>query len=286
MSGLSDGGGADLLGRIVAATRQRLAESPYPASGLAEAGHAPRADAFAAALVAGPINVIAECKRRSPLKGLLREDYNPVAIARAYERAGAAAISVLTEPVFFDGSLDHLRAVREAVKVPLLRKDFILESSQVRETSRAGADAVLLILSILDDVQLSTLLAEARGAGLAVLIEVHDEVELERAVRAGATLIGVNARDLRTLDVELSISCRLSPLIPHGAVAVAESGISTCSDIERLRDAGYKAFLVGEHLMRSADPGRALSLLLEDTKPLHGAKTVGPVPRDVEVRRS
>ena len=225
----------------------------------------PRAAAFRDALTGAAPRVIAECKRRSPSRGILREKYEPMEIARQYEAAGAAAISVLTEPTFFDGHLDHLRAVRASVGLPVLRKDFIVTDFQILEARAAGADAVLLIAAALDDGHLADLLRRAAGYGLAVLVEVHDEVELGRAVAARADLIGVNSRNLRTLDVSLSVFDRLAPSIPDGVVAVAESGLRTGADLRRLHAAGYDAFLIGERFMSSADSGAALAALLAET---------------------
>ncbi|HEY7545095.1 MAG TPA: indole-3-glycerol phosphate synthase TrpC [Blastocatellia bacterium] len=208
------------------------------------------------------INIIAEIKRRSPSKGMLRENFNPSAIALSYERAGAAAISVLTEEDFFDGSIDHLAAVRASVSIPILRKDFIFDEHQIREAARAGADALLLIVAILDDELLRRLIDAAHRAGLDALVEVHTAQEMERAVRAGARIIGVNNRDLTTFNVTLETSTHLARLAPAEALLVSESGISTRDDIDRLREAGFKAFLIGEHFMRADDPGESLVRLV------------------------
>jgi len=256
----------DLLATIVAATRVRVdaqAERMPLAAVRAQAAAAPAPVGFRAALARSDrTNVIAECKRRSPSRGVLRRAYDPVAIARSYEDAGAAAISVLTEPTFFDGDLDHLRAVRQAVSLPLLRKDFIVCPYQLWEARAAGADAALLITAALDDVELSTLMREARSIGLDVLVEVHDEAELTRALAAGADMVGVNNRNLRTLAVDIQASRRLAPLIPAHVVGVAESGLKTADDLQALRAVGYGAFLVGERLMTAADPGVALTEIL------------------------
>ncbi len=208
-------------------------------------------------------NIIAEVKHRSPSKGVIREDFNPVAIARSYENAGAAAISVLTEEEFFGGSLDYLRTVREAVSLPLLRKDFLIDEYQVYEAADAGADAVLLIVAILDDNLLKQLLELSKELKLDALVEVHDYNELERASRAGAKLIGVNNRDLKTFAVELDTSLRLAQKAPDGALLVSESGIKTCDDIKRLSAAGFSAFLIGEQFMRADDPGQTLAALMK-----------------------
>jgi indole-3-glycerol phosphate synthase len=250
----------DLLGTIVAATRRIVAVRQHarPLSPL-NALRRPRGDAFASALRTSPApRVIAECKRRSPSKGILRVDYDAAAHARSYAEAGAAAISVLTEPTFFDGAIDHLRAVRQAVDVPLLRKDFIVSAYQLVEAVDAGADAVLLIVAALNDADLRDLLAQARMLGLAALVEVHDEAELERAIAGGATIVGVNSRNLRTLSVDVTVLERIATVLPPQVTAVAESGIRTSADLSRLSDAGYHACLVGERLITQADPGAAL----------------------------
>ena len=258
----------DVLATIVAAARARVAscrERAPMASVLAEASRrTPNGAAFRARLSERPgvCRVIAECKRRSPSRGVLRAEYDPVAIASGYERAGAAAISVLTEPAFFDGSLEHLSAVRAAVGVPLLRKDFIVDEYQVVEARAAGADAVLLIVAALDDAALVRLLRVAGDFDLAALVEVHDAAELARALDAGADIVGVNNRSLRTLDVSLATSEALVESIPDTCVAVAESGLHSGDDVRRLRALGYDAFLVGERLVSADDPGAALAALL------------------------
>jgi indole-3-glycerol phosphate synthase len=256
---------ADLLETIVAAARQSASvrERDLPLERLrAQLTRQPRGDAFQAALrsSAAP-RVIAECKRRSPSKGILRKEYDPASHARAYAQAGAAAISVLTEPAFFDGSLDHLRQVRAAVDVPLLRKDFIVTDYQLVEAAVAGADAALLIVGALDQHALTALAAQAKELGLAALVEVHDREELSRAVDAGAGIIGVNSRNLRTLAVDLTVLEQVVAAMPAGVTAVAESGIRTTADLDRLTALGYHAFLVGERLIAEPDPGAALSVL-------------------------
>jgi indole-3-glycerol phosphate synthase len=260
--------GATVLDRIVARTRVRVDEEKArrPLDALVTAAReAGEARPFAAALArSGRVNVIAEHKRRSPSKGAIREDLVPADVARAYEAAGAAALSVLTDVAHFGGALDHLVEARRAVALPVLRKDFVVDPWQVWEARAASADAVLLIVAVLTDTELSGLLSTARKTGLAALVEVHDRRELERAVAAGAEVIGVNNRDLRTLEVSLETALRLADSIPDGTVAVAESGIRTGADVRRLRAAGYDAFLVGEHLMSSPDPGEALRALLEE----------------------
>jgi indole-3-glycerol phosphate synthase len=226
---------------------------------------APRGAAVVSALKTAGVRVIAECKRRSPSRGILRHDYDPAAVARGYEAAGAAAISVLTEPTFFDGSLDHLRQVRAAVGLPLLRKDFLVTPFQISEARAAGADAVLLIVAALDVAELGRLVGLAADLGLAALVEVHDEDDVRRAIDAGAAVIGVNSRDLRSLDVRLGTFDRLAPLLPRGVVAVAESGLRRPSEIERLRAIRYDAFLIGERFIADPDPGQALRALLQST---------------------
>jgi indole-3-glycerol phosphate synthase len=257
---------SDLLETIVAATRRsvgtREARTPERELVRAASRRPPGGRAFQDALrsSASP-RVIAECKRRSPSKGILRRNYNPAAHAVSYALAGAAAISVLTEPTFFDGSLEHLDEVRAAVSVPLLRKDFIVTRYQILEAMAHGADAVLLIVGALSDDALVELVAAARELGIATLVEVHDRAELERALSAGVDIVGVNSRNLRTLAVDSSVLETLAPMIPQGVVAVAESGIRTPEDIARLSAVGYSAFLVGERLIADADPGAALRVL-------------------------
>lgn len=263
----------DLLDAIVASTRRdlqtRRARRTYDAlEHDAWQVPEPRGAAFAAALRrSGAVNVIAECKRRSPSRGVLRRSYDPVAQAQAYERGGAVAISVLTEPSFFDGALEHLTRVRAAVGLPVLRKDFVIDPYQLLEARLAGADAVLLIVSALDDERLARLLAQAAALRLAALVEVHDEAEVDRALTAGASLVGVNNRNLRTLAVDLDVSARVAACLPAAVTAVSESGVRTPDDVVRLRGLGYSAFLVGERLMTSADPeGDLRTLCAEETR--------------------
>lgn len=209
------------------------------------------------------IGVIAELKRRSPSKGVIREVYDPVAIARSYESAGATALSVLTEEDFFDGSLAHLRAVRGALPlIPVLRKDFVFDEYQLFESAEAGATAVLLIVAILSDSLLKHLIELSSQLGLDALVEVHSEQEFVRALRAGAKIIGVNNRDLTTFSVDLNTSVRLAQMAAPDTMLISESGISGREDIERLRQTGFSAFLVGEHFMKAEDPGQALRELL------------------------
>ena len=258
---------ADLLGAIVASTRRsvelRSSREPLDAIDRRAASVEPRRGVFRAALErTDRINVIAECKRRSPSRGVLRKDYDAAAIAQTYDSAGAAAISVLTEPTFFDGSLDHLKAVRQVTRLPILRKDFIVDRYQILEARAAGADAVLLVAAALTAAELKTLHRMTCDAGLDTLVEVHDGSELAVALDAGAAIVGVNNRNLRTLEVDTRVSSDIIAAIPDDVVAVAESGLKTAADLRELRTAGYDAFLVGERFMTSDDPGRALKDLL------------------------
>jgi indole-3-glycerol phosphate synthase len=256
----------DLLAAIVAATRRgvqtRREHEPEAALARRAEAAAPRGALFEARLARpDSVNIIAECKRRSPSKGVLARAYDPVAIAAAYARGGAAAISVLTEPTFFDGALEHLAAVRGAVDVPLLRKDFIVESYQLFEARANGADAVLLIVAALDQATLDDLQRRAWDLGLATLVEVHDDEELARAVASGARVVGVNNRNLRTLQVDVMASDRLAAAMPAHVTAVSESGLQSRADLERLTAAGYDAFLIGERFMTDPDPATALQTL-------------------------
>lgn len=212
----------------------------------------------------GSIALIAEVKKASPSAGIIRPDFDPVAIAKAYEAAGATCLSVLTDQKFFQGALDYLRRIRQAVKLPLLRKDFIIDERQIPEAVEAGADAILLIVAILSDAQLGSFHSLATGAGLAALVEVHDEAELDRALNIGASLIGVNNRDLKTFKVDPGTTERLARRMERGAGAsgttrkpmlVAESGIHSRKDVDFLTRCGARAILVGESLMREADMG-------------------------------
>lgn len=262
--------GTSVLDGIIARTRQHVAEerAHRPLEQLrAAAERAPPVRPFAAALARpGHVNVIAEHKRRSPSRGVIREDLSPGDVAGRYEAAGAAALSVLTDEPFFGGRLEHLVAAREATALPALRKDFIVDAWQVWEARAAGADAVLLIVAALEDDALGALLALAGEAGLDALVEVHTRDELDRALAAGARIVGVNSRDLKTLEVSLETALSLATAIPEGVVTVAESGIRTGDDIRRLRAAGFDAFLIGERLMGAPDPGQALRSLLEDSR--------------------
>jgi indole-3-glycerol phosphate synthase len=265
-------GRPDLLAAIVAATARRVDDAralgPREALEREAAARTPDAEGFLAALTrANRVNVIAECKRRSPSRGVLRAEYDPVAIARTYASAGAAAISVLTEPAFFDGALSHLSAVRDAVDTPLLRKDFIIDEYQLLEARAAGADAVLLIVSALDDATLSRLHTAAAALGLAALVEVHDGAELDRALACGARIVGVNNRNLRTLEVHVRASHEIAARLPADVVGVSESGLRSSEELGQLRAAGYRAFLIGERLMTSDAPAGVLAALVGGSVP-------------------
>ena len=235
----------------------------FPALSMENAiGNAPEVRSFRKSLIRRSPAVIAEIKKASPSAGIIRKDFDPVVVAREYEKSGAAALSVLTEVQHFQGGLEVLARLRWDSKLPLLRKDFIIDPYQVLEARHTGADAVLLIAALLNVDELKRLRIESETLGMDVLVEVHNEAELRKALDAGATLIGVNNRDLRTFEVSLEVSIGLAPMLPKEALAVAESGIRTADDIKRLFDAGYRAFLVGESLMRASSPGEALSKLL------------------------
>jgi len=258
-----------VLDRIVKAKVERLAQTKarFPLDQLVakcmSMGPSRARQSFSASIsVTNRINVIAEIKHRSPSKGVIRANFDLVQVAKSYAQNGAAALSVLCEEDFFGGALDHLKAVRQCTRTPLLRKDFLFDEYQVYEAVTAQADAVLLIVAILDDELLARLIELARAIGIDALVEAHTAEELERAVRAGARIIGVNNRDLKTFKVDLRTSLELARLAPPDVVLVSESGIATRDDIRRLQAAGYCAFLVGEHFMRADDPGSALQQLL------------------------
>jgi indole-3-glycerol phosphate synthase len=269
-SGAGRGGLLDAIAASVRATvANRRARRPLEAVARAAGDRRPDGRRFREAVTqAGRFNVIAECKRRSPSSGVLAARYAPGEIAQVYARAGAAAISVLTEPTFFDGDLAHLQAVRTATALPLLRKDFILDEYQLYEARAAGADAVLLIVAMLDEMALQRLARCAGDLGLAALVEVHSSRELAVARDAGAGIIGVNSRDLRTLAVNARVCETLIEAAPAGCVMVAESGIRSRQDIDRLSTLGYHAFLIGERLMTASDPAAALADLV---RPARGA---------------
>ena len=217
---------------------------------------------LAAALTRDGLNVIAELKKASPSRGLLRADYQPAKIAPNLETRGAAALSVLTEEDFFQGSLADLKDVAKATRVPILRKDFIVDPWQVWEARAANADAFLLIVAILDDSELRELLELGRQLGMEPLVEAHSKEELKRAFEAGARIVGINNRDLKSFEVKLETSLELAELIPEECIAVSESGIRTHDDLLRLRKAGFDAFLIGEQLMTKPDPAAALAGIL------------------------
>ena len=254
---------AEFLVRVMDEKRRQmslLTDAEREAARDAALAHrAARTARFHAALLARPTAIIAEFKRHSPSAGAIQAGAEPVALARLYQAGGAAAMSVLTEPDHFKGSLDDLRRVAAAVTLPLLRKDFAVDRHQVYEAALAGAEAVLVIVAGLSDADALKLLDAAHQVHLDALVEVHTAEELQRAAAIGARLIGVNNRNLKTLQVDLETSLRLAELAPPDATLVAESGLRTRADIERLQTAGYRAFLIGETLMRAADPRAALA---------------------------
>ena len=265
------------LDSIVAATRQRISQrisgggrdSGLRALEHAAATHTPRGFRKQLRRMAQDgigVAVIAELKKASPTKGLIRADFRPSELARDLERAGAAALSVLTDEQFFQGSLDYLREASTGSSLPCLRKDFIVDEIQVVEARANHADAILLIVAALEQKELVALAGIARSQGLDVLCEAHDEPELQRALDAGCDLIGINSRNLRTFEVNLETAFRLAEKIPATCVRVAESGIQSGTDLARLRSAGYEAFLIGESLMRAERPGEALAKLMEEAK--------------------
>jgi indole-3-glycerol phosphate synthase len=259
------------LEQIVAATRQRVVESRRTAD-LRELEqraqeHNPRGFRRALEQKSGTgVAVIAELKKASPSRGLIRADFDPENLARELEDAGAAALSVLTDEEFFHGSLQNLVIASAATKLPCLRKDFIVDEFQVLEAKAYRADAILLIVAALSQAELVGLAMYSHDCDLDVLCEVHDQEELQRALDAGCNLIGVNSRDLRTFKVDLETAFRLAQLIPKNVLRVAESGINTGADIARLRAAGYQAFLIGESLMKAESPGEALRSLMAEAE--------------------
>lgn len=255
----------DFLERIVAHVRAQVASrrEEFPARSLVHTRlyqRGPRG--FRKALSRPGRRVIAEVKRASPSQGMIRPDFDPVAIASGYEANGAAALSVVTEERFFSGSLRYLSDIASRVSLPVLRKDFVLDPYQLVEARSCGADAVLLIAAMLDEGALEDLHAEARSLSLDVLVEVHSEPELELALGIGASLVGINNRDLRTFRVDLGVAEALLPRIPPHALAVCESGIRDVEQVERLEASGGRVFLVGETLMRAGDPGAKLAEIL------------------------
>ncbi len=253
----------DVLSRIVDHKRSESAPAAAQVSAWERQArsHAQGRRDFRQALIERPPAIIAEIKKASPSKGLLAGDFRPGELASAYESGGAAALSVLTDREFFQGSLADLAEARARVRLPVLRKDFTVEEYHVLEAAAHGADAVLLIAAILGSEQLRLFRELAEGWGMAALVEVHQESELETALASGARIIGVNNRDLHTFEVSLDISLRLAGRIPAGVVKVSESGIHDAGDVRRLREAGFDAFLVGERLMKAQDPRSALEAL-------------------------
>lgn len=271
---MPDEPGRTILENIVTTRRRTLGETrlAHPLDRVQQMAEArqERRD-FAAALGAGAdsitshgLRVIAELKRASPSRGLLRPHYRRREIALGYAGGGASALSVLTEEQYFLGSIKDLTEVRQTVEIPVLRKDFILEAYQVYESVAAGADALLLIVAALPEQDLHNLLDLGKQLRIAALVEVHTEAELDRAVEAGAEIIGVNNRNLKTLEVNLETSFQLRAKMPRGCLAVSESGIKTAADLRRIQEAGFNAVLIGERLMTQPDPGKALQGLLAD----------------------
>jgi indole-3-glycerol phosphate synthase len=266
----------NILERIVEARRASVAHRkrvlPDVALQLAvEKRVAPPRDFPAALARAGKINIISELKKASPSRGVIREEYAPAVLAASLEEAGAAALSVLTEEDFFSGSLGDLKEASRVTKIPILRKDFIVDPWQVWETRAAGADSFLLIAAVLNDAELRELLELGRALKMEALVEVHARQELARALEAGARIIGVNNRDLRDFQVHLETSLGLADAIPQECIAVTESGLRTHDDLLRLQRAGFDAFLIGEHVMQSADPAVALRALLAPANAGHTA---------------
>lgn len=252
----------DILAKIIEQKRKTLARS-YARVAVLEQQATDRKPArdFRAALMANPPAIIGEIKKASPSKGQFVKDFQPVEIAKQYAAGGAAALSVLTDEDFFRGSLEDMKAARAAVNIPVLRKDFTIDEFYVIEAAAHGADAILLIAAILETNQLREYRELAREFSMDALVEVHDDQDLSRALDSGAEIIGVNNRNLRTFEVKLETSLKLAEKIPDHVVRVAESGISSSADVQKLAAAGYSAFLVGEHLMLSANPARAIEAL-------------------------
>lgn len=257
---------SDILSRIADYKRAEVADRKargQDMEALASAASPPRG--FAAALTrapAGRLALIAEIKKASPSKGLIRADFDPPALARAYEAGGAACLSVLTDGPSFQGDDDYLRQARAAVVLPCLRKEFLVDPWQVAESRALGADAILVIMAVIDDRTAASLMAEAGRFGMDALVEVHDEAEMARAVALGATLIGINNRDLKTFVVDLAVTERLAEMAPENALLVTESGVFTADDAARMARTGAKAMLVGESLMRQPDVTAATRALV------------------------
>ena len=263
-------GGGAILKAIIAHKHTEVQERQFrllPADVRAQAKDAPPPRNFLAALQTpklGSVTLIAEVKKASPSAGIIRADFDPVAIAKEYEAAGASCLSVLTDEKFFQGHDDHLKAVREAVALPIIRKDFIINDWQIYESRHIGADAVLLIVAALPPAKIRDYQAIAHELGMAALVEVHTEAEMEVALAANAKLIGINSRDLNTFVTDLGTVERLAAMVPKGVTLVAESGLKTPADVRRVADAGAKAVLVGETLMRADDIGAAVRGLLNE----------------------
>ena len=251
-----------ILERIVAAKRAEVAAAKKKTTDIkTRAAAAPPVRDFVAALRARQPAVIAEIKRASPSRGVLRADFDPAAIAKSYENAGAACMSVLTDAEFFQGAPEHLTQARAACGLPALRKDFLIDPYQVYEARALGADCVLLIVACLDDAELRELETLAHKVGMAVLVEVHDAAELARALKLKTPLIGINNRNLRSFETRLETTIELLPRIPPGRLVITESGILSKADVARMRQHGVHAFLVGEAFMRAPDPGAELKSL-------------------------
>jgi indole-3-glycerol phosphate synthase len=263
---------ADILQRILAVKADEVArlKKEKPAETLrAEAASAPPPRDFVGAIrkriAAGHPAIIAEIKKASPSRGMLRKSFDPAAIAASYERHGAACVSILTDEQFFQGALQHLKEVRLACSLPLLRKDFVIDPYQVLEARAAGADCILLIVAALEDAQMGALEAAAREHGMAVLVEAHDGAELERALKLETPLIGINNRNLRTFETRLETTLGLRARVPEGRIVVTESGILSPADVRTLRSGRVNCFLVGEAFMRAPDPGAELARLFAET---------------------
>lgn len=256
-----------ILDDIVAARKEQLAREqarrPFPEVRAEAEGMAAPAKDFAGALRGNRLAVIAEVKKASPSKGLIKPDFDPVATAKAYEAAGADAVSVLTEERYFQGNGAYLSAIRNAVDLPLLRKDFIFDPYQIYEARVLGADAVLLIAALLSTEAIREFRAVAKSVGLACLTEVHNEEELERVLSAGCPIVGINNRDLTTFQVDITVTGTLAKMLPADTILVAESGMQKSADLRMVREQGADAVLIGETLMRSGDIGAALSSLRE-----------------------
>ena len=257
---------SDILKRIVAVKHEEIAEAKrlrdaasMRRAALAQPSARDFVDALRAKIAAGQSAVIAEVKKASPSKGVLREHFVPAEIAASYARHGAACLSVLTDRQFFQGDAAYLQQARAACSLPVLRKDFMVDAYQVDEARAWGADCILLIAACLDDAQLADLEAQALGLGMAVLVEVHDAGELDRALRLKTPLLGINNRNLKTFEVTLDTTLGLLPRVPAERLLVTESGILGRADVQRMRDAGVHTFLVGEAFMRAEDPGSALA---------------------------